>query len=181
MMPHKNCITMVLTKMRNDLKRPKTTCNDDLQWARNDLKRPTTTYIEQETTYNEQETTWNDPQRIRHNLQWPEPIYNEQKKTWNDQQQTIFQIIWQYGTNGPLLKHVFHPIFVAIIQALLPQRTMVKTERQTSLNYHVYFTRDIRFIFFCLGFASRTFTNHRTAEKGRGYFFSSSLPLPPTS
>ena len=41
-MPHKNCITMVLTKMRNDLKRPKTTCNDDLQWARNDLKRPTT-------------------------------------------------------------------------------------------------------------------------------------------
>ena len=41
----------------------------------------------------------------------------------------------------------------------------------TSLQYHGYFLRDIRFIFFCLGFVSRTFTNHRTAGKGRGNFF----------
>ena len=31
-------------------------------------------------TCKEQETTWNDPQRVRHNLQQPEPTYNEQKK-----------------------------------------------------------------------------------------------------
>ena len=35
----------------------------------------------------------------------------------------------------------------------------------------MYFLWDITFIFFCLGFVSRTLTNHRTAGKGRGYFF----------
>ena len=35
--------------------------------------------------------------------------------------------------------------------------------------------------FFHLGFLSRTFTNHRTAREGGGYFFNSSLPLPPAS
>ena len=33
--------------------------------------------------------------------------------------------------------------------------------------------------FFYLGFLLRTFTNHRAAEEGGGYFFNSSLPLPP--
>ena len=33
--------------------------------------------------------------------------------------------------------------------------------------------------FFCLGFLTRTFTNHRTAGKREGDFFNSSLPLPP--
>ena len=37
------------------------------------------------------------------------------------------------------------------------------------------------FFFFYLGFLSRTFTNHRTAEEGGGHFFNSSLPLPPAS
>ena len=37
------------------------------------------------------------------------------------------------------------------------------------------------FLFFCyLGFLSQTFTNHRTAGKGGGHFFNSSL-LPPDS
>ena len=36
-------------------------------------------------------------------------------------------------------------------------------------------------IFFSLGFLSRSFTNHRTAGEGGGYFFNSSLPLPPSS
>ena len=36
--------------------------------------------------------------------------------------------------------------------------------------------------FFCVGFLSWTFTNHRTAgEGGGGHFFNSSLPLPPAS
>ena len=43
-----------------------------------------------------------------------------------------------------------------------------------STNVIVFF-----FFFFCLGFLSRPFTNHRTAGEGGGYFFNSSLPLPP--
>ena len=35
--------------------------------------------------------------------------------------------------------------------------------------------------FFYLGFLSRTFTIHRTAGEGGGYFFNSPLPLPPAS
>ena len=35
--------------------------------------------------------------------------------------------------------------------------------------------------FFYLGFLSRAFTNHRTAREGGGYFFNSSLLLPPAS
>ena len=107
---------LVLTKTRNDLKRPTTskkrpeTTWNDLQWARNDLKWPETTCNEQETTwndlqrptaskkrpemtYNEQETTWNDLQRARDNLKWlitskklPEMTYSEQETLWNDLQ-----------------------------------------------------------------------------------------------
>ena len=64
---------MVLTKMRNDLKRPTTsqkrpkTTYNDLQQARKDMKRP-------ETTYSKQEATWSDLQR-------PEKAYNEQETT----------------------------------------------------------------------------------------------------
>ena len=51
--------SLVLTKARNDLKRPKASYNEqEIIW--NDLRRPETTYNEQETTYNKQETTWND-------------------------------------------------------------------------------------------------------------------------
>ena len=71
----------VLTKMRNDLKRPETTYNK-LQRARNNLKQPT-------TTYNEQETTWNDLQRARNDLKrpitskkQPETTDSEQETTW---------------------------------------------------------------------------------------------------
>ena len=39
----------------------------------------------------------------------------------------------------------------------------------------------IFFFFFYLGFLSRTFTIHRTAGEGGGYFFNSSLPLRPAS
>ena len=50
---------MVLTKTRNDLKRPTPYNEQETTW--NDLQ----------PTYNEQETTWNDLQ----------PIYNEQETT----------------------------------------------------------------------------------------------------
>ena len=36
-------------------------------------------------------------------------------------------------------------------------------------------------ILFLSGFFSRTFTIHKTAGEGEGYFFNSFLPLPPTS
>ena len=34
----------------------------------------------------------------------------------------------------------------------------------------MHFLWHVTFIFFCLGFVSRTLTNNRTAGKGRGYF-----------
>ena len=37
------------------------------------------------------------------------------------------------------------------------------------------------YLFFCLGFLSQTFTNHRTAGEGGEHFFNSSLLLPPAS
>ena len=72
---------MVLTKTRNDLKRPTTTYNEqettwnDLQHARYDLKQPAMSKKQPERTYNEQEMTWND-------LQQPEKTYSEQETTW---------------------------------------------------------------------------------------------------
>ena len=40
---------------------------------------------------------------------------------------------------------------------------------------------DHRHFFFYVGFHSRTFTNHKTAGEGGGYFITSSLSLPPAS
>ena len=37
------------------------------------------------------------------------------------------------------------------------------------------------FFFYCQGFFSRPFTNHRIAGEGGGHFCNSSLPLPPAS
>ena len=41
--------------------------------------------------------------------------------------------------------------------------------------------KEIEDFCFYLGFLSQTFVNHRTAGEGGGYFFNSSLPLPPAS
>ena len=120
------------------LLKPGTTWND-LQRVRNDLKqltmckkRPETIYHEQETTCNEQETTWNNSQRVT--------IYNDlntpttsKEKTRNDQQQANFQIILQYGANGSLLLHFFHPTFGCNHSSIASRRIMVKIERQVSL------------------------------------------------
>ena len=43
------------------------------------------------------------------------------------------------------------------------------------------YSDDVVFSFFYLGFLSRTFTIHRAAGEGGGYYFNSSLPLPPAS
>ena len=95
----------VLTKTRNDLKRPTTS-----------YKRPETTYNEQETTWNEQETTWKWPPTSKkrpetiHNV-W-DTAYNDlnlsttsKKNTRNGQQLAEFEIILQYveaATRGVL-------------------------------------------------------------------------------
>ena len=83
----------VLTKTRNDLRRPKTTWND-LQRARNDLKRPGTSKKWLETTYNEQETTWNDLQQARNDLKWPTTSKKQPKMTWDNLQQERNDMKW---------------------------------------------------------------------------------------
>ena len=45
----------------------------------------------------------------------------------------------------------------------------------------LFYQIQCRFFFFYLSFLSQPFTNHRTAGKGGGHFFNSSLPLPPAS
>ena len=108
---------LVLTKTRNDLKRPTTskkrpeTTWNNLQWARNDLKWPETTYNEQGTTRNylkrpttskkRPETTYNDLQRARDDLKWlttskklPEMTYSEQETTRNDLQRARNYLKW---------------------------------------------------------------------------------------
>ena len=50
-----------------------------------------------------------------------------------------------------------------------------------SFNDEIQFTISSIVVFFCLGFLSQTFTIERTAGEEGGYFFNSSLSLPPTS
>ena len=169
-------IIKVLTEKRNDLKRPETTYNN-LQRARNDLKRPTTSKKRPETTYNEQEMTWNEPQRVRHNLQWPEHTHNEQRKDAKRPTASRFSdyfTIW--GKRFSSLTRFPPNIWLQSFEHYFKEnhgenRASSIYYDASSVSYHVYFSRDVRFIFFCLGSVS--------AEKGRGYFFSSSLPLPP--
>ena len=112
----------VLTKTRNDLKRPETTWND-LQRARNDMKWPLTRKKRPETTHNEKDTTYN-------HLNIPT---TSKGKTRNDQEQADFQIILQYEANGSLLWYVLHPTFGYSHSSIASQRIMVKTERQASI------------------------------------------------
>ena len=102
---------LVLTKRRNDLKQPKTTCNDlkqpnmskkgsettwnkqkttwnDLQRAKNDLERPTTSKKRPETAWNNLERTRNDMKRPTVSKKRPGRTYNKQDTTWNNLQRT---------------------------------------------------------------------------------------------
>ena len=127
---------------------------NDLQRVRNDLKQPTMCKKRPEMTYHLQETTWNDLQRGRNSLKWStsskkqletthnklDTIYNDlnkpttrKEKMRNDQQQADFQIILQYGANGSLLLHFFHPTFGCSHLSIVSRRIMVKTECHTSI------------------------------------------------
>ena len=113
----------VITKTRNDLKRPEMTYNEqettwnNLQYASNDMKRPTTTYMKQKTT-------WNDPPLVRHSLQWSEPT--SKKKTQNDQQHTDFDIILQNGAIGYFSNMFSTQHIFAIIRALFHKESWWK-------------------------------------------------------
>ena len=107
---YKMILCRVLTKTRNNLKRPTTTYNEqettwndlqrhneqettwnDLQRARNDLKRPETTSMgkkQPETTYNEQETTWNDLKRARNDMKRPTRTWKDLQRSKNDLETT---------------------------------------------------------------------------------------------
>ena len=181
---------------RNDLKRPtmsnkrpETTYNDlqratnDLERARNGLKQPTTSKKRPETTYNElkrptttynkQETTWNDPQRVRHNLQWPEPTYHQQRKDAKWPTTSRFSDYFTIWSKWFSSLTSFPPnIWLQSFEYCFTENHgQSRASRISILSYVIFKGYKIYLIFFCLGFVSRTFTNHRTAGKGRDYFF----------
>ena len=139
------------------------------------MKRPTTSKKRPTTTYNEQETTWNDPKRVRHNLQWPEHTYNEPRKDakWPTTSRfSDYFTIW--GKRFFSLTRFPPNIWLQSFEHCFTEnhdenKVLSIYYHAPSVNYHVYFLRDIRFIFFCLGFV--------WAGKERGYYFSSSLLL----
>ena len=156
----------------NDLKWPEMTYNN-LKQARNDLKQNT-------TIYNQQEMTWNDLQWARNNLKQPAMSKTQPTMTWTYLQQATaskfsgYFTIW--GKRFSSLPHFPPNIWLQSFKHHFTEnhrenRTSSIYYHVSSVNYHVYFLQDIRFIFFCLGFLS--------AGKGRGCFFSSSLPFLP--
>ena len=117
-----SCRLQVLTKTRNDLKRPETIWND-LQRERNDLERPT-------TTYNEQETTWNNLQRARNDLKRPTTSKTQPTMTWTYLQwakkrrettnnKQIFRLFYNMGQTVLFSNTFSTQHLVAVIRALL--------------------------------------------------------------
>ena len=165
----------VLIEMR---KWPETTWNN-LQRARNDLEQPATTKKRPGMTYNEQETIWNNPQRVKHNLQWPEHTCNKQRKGAKRPTTSIFSdyvAIW--GKRFSSLTDFPPKIWLQLFEHCFTEnhgenRPSSIYHHASSVSYHLYFLRGLRFIFFCHGFV--------TAGKKRGYYFGLSPPLPPAS
>ena len=159
---------VVLTKTRNNLKRPEMTWND-LQRARNDLERPT-------MTYNVQETTWSKTSKTQPSMTWSYLQRTKRCETTNNKQ--LFRLFYNMGQKVLFSNTFSTQHLVAVIRALLYGESWWKQSVKHLLScvkrqLSCVFLRDIRFIFFCLGFMS--------AGKGRGYYFSSSLPLPSAS
>ena len=100
---------MVLTKTRNDLKGPETTCNgyNEQETTWNNLQRSEKTYNEQETTHKRLTTRMKRPETTHkeqdRTYNYPNLPTTSNKKTGNDQQQADFKIILRYGTIGSLL------------------------------------------------------------------------------
>ena len=127
--------------------------------TRNDLKRPITNKKRPTVSKTPLAMTWPYLQGVK-----------KRRETTNNKQ--IFRLFYNIG-QYVLFSNMFSTQhLVAIIRALLHGESWWKQSLKchaSSVNYHEYFLRDIRFIFFFLGFVS--------AEKGKGYYFSSSLPL----
>ena len=145
----------------------------------NNMKRPTTSTKRPDTTYNDLERARNDLKRVRHNLQWPEHSYNEQRKDAKRPTTSRFSdyfIIWSKWFSSPtrFLANIWLQSFEhCFMENHGENRASSIYYYASRINYHAYCLRDIRFIFFCIGFVS--------AGKRRGYYFNSSLPLPPAS
>ena len=87
----------------------------------------------------------------------------------------IFRLFYNMGQTVLFFNTFSTQHLVAVIRALFhgescENRASSIYYHASSVNHHMYFLQDIRFIFFCLSFV--------TAREGRGYYFSSSLPLP---
>ena len=145
----------------------------ELTQMRNDLNQP-------ETTYSEQEITWNDLQRPTTSKTQPTMIWTYVQQAKKDAKRPTTSIFWDYFTIwGKMFSSLtrFSPnIWLqsfehCFTENLGENRAPSVYYHLSSVNYHVYFLRDIRRIFFCLSFVS--------AGKGRGYYFGSSLPLSP--
>ena len=69
-------------------------------------------------------------------------------------------------------RHFMQSVMQPQLHNLLRHEAVAVCSRFSFLNYCVNF-------FFCVGFLSRAFTNHRTAGEGGGFFINSSLPFLP--
>ena len=119
-----------------------------------------------ETTYNEQETTWNDLQRPTTSKTQPTMIWTYLQQAKKDTKMP--SSLTRFPPNIWLQSFEY-----CFTENLGENRAPSIYYHLSSVNYHVYFLRDIRRIFFCLSFVS--------AGKRRGCYFGSSLLLSPVS
>ena len=133
----------------------------EMTW--NDLQQPTMSKKWPKMTYNEQETTWNTLKQVRHNLQWPEHTYNEQRKyaKWTTTSRfSDYFTIW--GKQFSSLTHFPPTIWLQLFEHCFTENLGENKASSiyyhvSSINYHVNFLRDIRFIFFWVSFGLQHF------------------------
>ena len=135
----RTALLLVLPKTRNDLKRPETTFNEqettwkDLQPARNDLKRPTTSKIHPTIT-------WTYLQRAKERRETTR--FSEYFTIWGKR----FSSLTCFPPN------IWLQSFEHCFMENRGENRASSIYHASSVSYHVYFLRDIRLIFFCLGF-----------------------------
>ena len=122
--------------------------------SRNDLKRPTTSKKQPETTYNKQETIWNDLQQARNDLK--RSTTSKTKKKKKDAKRptksrfsdyfTIWAKWFSSLTRFPL--NIWLQSFEHCFTENEGERRVSSIyHHASSVNYHVYFLQDTRFIF----------------------------------